>query len=97
MIVVVEIIKAVPGKAKELRQALIEIVPISRKTPGCLQYDLFDPAGEREEFLVLMRWKKLSDLRNHETSAYIQEFVEKYDKILYEDAIVTEWKEVTVS
>lgn len=94
MIVVVEILKATPGKREELKQAMLKILPTCRKAEGCLQYDLLEPVEPREELLVLMRWKKLSDLRNHESSPYITAFVEKYDRILYDEAQVTEWKPV---
>lgn len=93
-IVVVETIQAVQGKKNELRRALNQLVPSSRKAPGCLQYDLLEPINKSDEFLILMRWKKLDDLRNHETSVYIDEFVKNYDKILYDKVIVKEWTRV---
>lgn len=94
MIIVVETIRAIKGKRAELKKALTKIVPISRKSKGCLQYDLFEPIEEGDEFLVLMRWESISDLRGHESSDYIDEFVRKYDKILYDEVHVTEWKEI---
>ncbi len=97
MIVVVETIKAVQGKINLLKKALLELVLISRKAEGCLQYDLLEPAEQGDEILlVLMRWKKLTDLRKHESSDYIAEFVRKYDRILYNDVRVTEWKELPI-
>jgi quinol monooxygenase YgiN len=94
MIVVVETIQATPGKMDDLKRALLELVPVSRKAAGCLQYDLLEPADQGEELLVLMRWKSLTDLRRHEASDYIAEFVKKYDRTLYNDFKVTEWKDV---
>ena len=96
MIVVIETIKAVQGKMDLLKKALLELVPISRKAEGCLQYDLLEPVDKGDEILVLMRWKKLTDLRKHESSDYIAEFVRKYDKILYNEVKVTEWKELPI-
>lgn len=95
MIVVVETIKAAPGKTAELKKALLKLVPICRKAKGCLQYDLLEPVDQGDELLVLMRWETLIDHRNHESSDYIAEFVRKYDKILYIDVNVTEWKAST--
>ena len=94
MIVVVETIKSMQGKAEELKQALLKLIPISRKAPGCLQYDLLASIEQKEEFLVLMRWENLSDLRKHEASDYIAEFVRKYENVLYGDVQVTEWQEI---
>ncbi len=96
MIVAVETIKAVQGKMELLKKALLEIVPMSRKADGCLQYDLLEAIDQRDEILVFMRWKKLADLRKHESSDYIAEFVRKYDKILYDEVEVTEWKELPI-
>lgn len=93
-IVVVETIRAVQGKKNELRKALSHLVPLSRKAPGCLQYDLLEPIDKSDAFLVLMRWEKLDDLRNHETSTYIDEFVKKHDKILYDEVKVKEWTRI---
>lgn len=93
-VAVVEIIHAAEGKADKLKKALTELVPISRAAPGCLQYDLFGPLDGGNEFLILMRWKTLSDLRQHETSPYVEEFARKYDKVLYDNFTVTEWKKI---
>lgn len=95
-IVVVETLKAVQGKKDELREALAKLVPISRKSPGCLQYDLLEPADKNNEFLILMRWRKLDDLRNHEASDYIEKFVREHDQILYDEVKVTEWYQIEV-
>lgn len=93
-IVAVEIIKAINGKANELRNALRDIVPICRKRKGCLQYELLEPIAGSGEFLVLMRFKDPKILKNHENSQLIQEFVRKYDGILYGEVIQTEWHPV---
>lgn len=95
-IVVVETLKAVHGKKDELKQALIKLVPICRTASGCLQYDLLESVDKSDEFLVLMRWKRLGDLRRHETSDYIEEFVKQYDQILYDEVKVTEWTDLEV-
>ncbi len=95
-IVVVETLKAVQGQKDGLRRALAKLVPISRKAPGCLQYDLLEPADKNDEFLILMRWRKLDDLRDHETSDYIENFVREHDQILYDEVKVTEWYQVKV-
>lgn len=93
-VLVVETVMAIQGKKDELRRALARIVPTSRKAPGCLQYDLLEPANKGDEFLVLMRWRTVEDLRNHETSDYIGKFVREYDQILYDEVKVTEWHQL---
>ena len=88
----VEFIKAAPGKTPELREALKELVPHVRSGHGCLQYDLLEPVARSGEFLVLARWRDVKDLQRHEESERIQEFIRKYDGILYTDVEQTEWK-----
>ncbi len=95
MIVIVEVIKAVHGKTKELKKALHEIVPICRKQEGCLQYELFEPTKESGDFLVFMKWKDPKDLARHEGSKHVEGFVRKYEGILYAEVTqYTEWKPV---
>lgn len=93
MIAVVEVIKSVPGKAGGLKKALLELVPICRKGEGCLQYELFEPVQGSGEFLIFMKWKEEKDLRRHETSKSVDDFVQKYEGILYSEVSqYTEWK-----
>ncbi len=95
MIVVIEVIKAVQGKSGELKKAIHDIVPLCQKEEGCLQYELFEPTKENGEFLVLQKWKNPKDLARHETSKTIEEFIRKYDGVLYVEVTqYTEWKPV---
>lgn len=90
-IAAVETIKAANNKLNQLRDALRQIVPTCQKEKGCLQYELFEPTAGSGEFLILMKWETLEDLRNHEASEPIQEFIRKYDGILYDSFTQTEW------
>lgn len=90
-LIVVETIQAKPGKFAELKKALLEMVPLSLKEKGCLQYEIAEPVHGEETFLVLMRWENEQALDAHNNSAHIQEFVKKYDNILYGDAQETLW------
>ncbi len=90
-ITVIEILKAAHGKAKELGNALADIVAVSRQEKGCQKYELFEPMGEEEEFLVIMQWETLADLRRHESSEHIEKFVHTHSA-LYTDVHQTEWK-----
>ena len=95
MIVVVEVIKAVHGKSKELKKVLHDLVPIIQKEKSCLQYELFEPIKENGEFLLIQKWKEPKDLAQHESSKIIEDFIRKYDGILYAEVTqYTEWKPV---
>ena len=93
LLAVVEVIKAVHGKTKELKKVLHEIVPICQKEEGCLQYELFEPVDGNNKFLVFMKWKELKDLERHETSKVIKDFIQKYDGVLYVEVTqYDQWK-----
>ena len=82
MLVVIEVIKSIQGKEEALKEALHEIVPISRKEKGCIQYELFEPMTGSGDFLVIMKWKSKNDLILHETSQHVQDFIRKHDTVL---------------
>lgn len=90
-ITVVEIIHAAPGKEKELKKALEELVISSLAEEGMLRYNLLSHAEDRSSFLVLMKLRSMHDLKIHEESKHIHDFVEKYDGILYDKVEQTEW------
>ena len=95
MIVVIEVIRSVPGKSEELKKVLHEMAPICRKGKGCIQYELFEPVAGTGEFLVLQKWQDKTDLTSHETSKYIENFIKKYDGVLYSEVTqYTEWKPI---
>ncbi len=96
MIIVVETIRAMPEKREELKKALLDLVPLSQKSKGNLQYDLRESLDEGNTFCILMAFETLDDLRSHESSEYIAQFVKKYENILYDDVQVSEWKELRV-
>lgn len=82
-LIIVETIQAVPGKGAELKQALLEMVPISRRETGCLQYEIAQASDGAETFLALMRWESSEHFAAHCTSPDMQEFVRQYENVLY--------------
>lgn len=90
-LIVIETIQAKPGKTSALKQALLEMVPFSLKEKGCLQYEIAESEQGKEIFLVLMRWENIEALEVHNVSTHVQEFVKKYDRILYGEVQETLW------
>lgn len=88
-ILVVETLTASPGKKNVLKKALIELASISRKADGCLQYDLFDRAGD--EVCIIMRFVSEQTLREHEHSSYVADFVARHEHVSFCDFSVQEW------
>ena len=82
-LIVVETIHAKPGQANDLKQALLDMVPFSLKETGCLLYEIAESVQNKEIFLVLMRWENKQQFDAHGHSAHVQEFIKKYDNILY--------------
>jgi quinol monooxygenase YgiN len=95
MLVVIEVIKSVHGKEEALKKVLQDIVPISRKGRGCVQYELFEPTAGNGEFLIIMKWKSKEDLTLHETSKHVDDFIKKFDAVLYTEVTqYSEWEPV---
>ena len=88
MICMIEGIRAVPGKSKELGLALQQLVPLSLKETGCLRYEIFHSDKNPEEFLVIMEYKTKANLKAHDNSEFIQEFVAKYENVLYAEVFL---------
>lgn len=90
-IIVVETLKAVPGKEKELKQALLDLVPPCLEEKGCLHYEIADPIAREGIYLVLMRMENNEALEAHNNSSHVAEFIEKYDQVLYDEVKETLW------
>ena len=82
-LIIVEIIKAKPGKRNALKNALLEMVAPSLQEKGCLHYEIAEPTTDKEEMLVLMRWEHIENFEAHCVAPHITEFVEKYNNILF--------------
>ncbi len=92
MIHVIETLDALPGKAEELKKALLAMVPLSRAEKGCISYDLFQEHDNPHRFAVIMRWKDKQAYDGHNAAAFIQKFVEKFDNVLYCNVVETSYK-----
>lgn len=90
-LIVIETLQALPGKSELLKQALLEMVPLTLQETGCLNYEIAESENHKEIFLVLMRWKNRQDLEAHNQSAHIKTFVGKHDQVLYSEVTETHW------
>ncbi len=95
-IIVVETIKAIPGKEQSLKQALLALVPVSLAEAGCSYYEVADPIDKLGTFLVLMRMTDMAALKEHHNSEHIAEFVQKYDHILYDEVEEVVWQSLSI-
>jgi quinol monooxygenase YgiN len=95
LIYVIETIEAIPGKAEELKQELLKLVALSRQEKGCIYYDLYQDRNHPHRMTVLMCWKNREAYDQHNAAAFIQEFVEEFDSVLYQNVIEEIYKEVS--
>jgi quinol monooxygenase YgiN len=61
---------------KFLRQ-LEELAILSRKEPGCLEYDWYANPSEEGAFTVLEHYRDRESLKYHFSQPYLQDFVDK--------------------
>jgi len=83
----VETIEATKGKNEELRKALLTTIPHARKEKGIVSFDLYQDCERPHLFVVLIHFKNRKAYDDHLAAPYIQEFIQKYDKILYQNVV----------
>ncbi|MBS0605152.1 MAG: antibiotic biosynthesis monooxygenase [Verrucomicrobia bacterium] len=95
-IYVVETIEAVKGKTEELKIELLKLVPLSQSEEGCVFYDLHQDRNLPQRFLVLMCWETQEAYEKHNASDFINQFVEKFDNILYWNVVEDLFRKITL-
>jgi quinol monooxygenase YgiN len=58
-------IAAAPGKGAQFAEAFKPRCELSRKDPGCLQFDLFRSVSDPDRFALLELWESQAALDNH--------------------------------
>lgn len=67
MLTVVAIAQSKPGKEKDLEEALLELVAISRQEIGCINYDLHRHLDNPGKFVFYENWVNRDALDKHRT------------------------------
>lgn len=81
--------KAHTDKAKELKQALSNLVEPTLYETGCIQYDLHQDINSPEKFFMFEQWSSKEHLDTHLQSDHINEFSKAAEKLLSEPAIIS--------
>jgi quinol monooxygenase YgiN len=68
---------ALPGREREVADALAEVVPPSRAEPGCLAIQAFRAMRDPRLFFVHSRWKDEAAFERHATLPHTVRFVER--------------------
>lgn len=93
-VTVVAVLKARSGQEENLRQALLALIPTTRKEQGCINYDLHVSAENPAEFVFLENWTTKADLDAHLANDHLQDFLGKADALLAEPPQITLWSRI---
>lgn len=88
-------LKAKPGKESELRNALLNLVPLSRAEAGCINYDLHESLDEPGLFLLYENWTDQAALDLHFSFAHSKEFAANAPNLLAEPLHMTALREIS--
>ena len=71
---VIAYITAKAGHQDRVREALLDLVALTRNEEGCINYDLHQSHENDSEFAIYENWVKADDLDAHAKSAHLQAF-----------------------
>lgn len=73
---------ALPGKDREVHQAMFEVQGPTRKEPGCLSYGAFRSIRDPDEFYIHSCWKDMAAFERHAELPHTVQFVETVEPLL---------------
>ena len=71
-VIVLAVARARPGKEAELESALREVAGPTRTQPGCVQFALYRPAGDRATIVGYERWASEEAHQQHLKGPHVQ-------------------------
>jgi len=91
---VVAHVKAKPGKEMEVRRELLSLVGLSRKDPGCINYDLHQATDNPASFLFHENWSSKAHLDQHLAKPDLQAVLARLAQLVAEPPQITLWERV---
>ena len=91
---VIAIIKAKPGKEAEVRAELLALVPITRKEPGCINYDLHLSTENPGHFAFHENWTSQQHLADHLARPHLVALAAKGAELFAEPPQITTWDRI---
>ena len=76
VVTIVARFRAKKESEQRLREALLTVIPPTRKEKGCMNYDMFQDQTDPGLFFCYENWASSEDLDNHLGSAHIKAFAE---------------------
>ncbi|MEF3109154.1 putative quinol monooxygenase [Raoultella sp. WB_B2P2-3] len=81
---IIAVLKAQPGKAETLRQALRALLLPTRQEPGNVDYALFQLRDTPDTFYMRESWRGQAALEEHIALPHFQAFIAQMDDLLAE-------------
>lgn len=81
---IIAVLKAQPGKAAALRQALRALLLPTRQEPGNVDYSLFQLRDTPDTFYMRESWRDQAALEEHIALPHFQAFIAQMDDLLAE-------------
>jgi quinol monooxygenase YgiN len=94
MIVVSSVLKARPGKEKELEDALRSVFPSAQNEPGLFTYILHRSTNDPGKFLFYERYMDKDSLDYHLSTPYFQDSFMKVKSLVAEEPVVELFEEI---
>jgi quinol monooxygenase YgiN len=91
---VIAIANAKPGKEDELREAMLALIPTTRKEPGCINYDLHQATDNPGHFLFHENWTSQQHLDDHLARPHLKAFLAKVTELVAEPPQITLWEKI---
>ncbi|MBB2908338.1 putative quinol monooxygenase [Agrobacterium pusense] len=77
--------KAKPGRSKDLEEALLALVPPSRREAGSLRYEIHQSKDTPDDWMVIEDWRHASDFDYHMKTSYVIEFLGRVPELCVGD------------
>jgi quinol monooxygenase YgiN len=91
---VIAILKSKPGKEAALRAELLALIPITRKEPGFINYDLHVATDNPGHFMFHENWTSKQHLDDHLARPHLTAFIARADELLAEPPQITLWDRI---
>lgn len=91
---VIAVLKAKPGKEAALRQELLNLIPFTRKEPGCVNYDLHVSTENPGHFMFHENWTGKQHLDDHLARPHLTALAAKADELFAEPPQLTLWEQI---
>ena len=93
-ITVIATIKAREGREQDVREKLEKLLMPTRAEPGCMLYELYQSAENRNLFMFYECWQGKQDLDTHLQKPYIKAFMQSAEKLLADPVDISLWKKI---